>query len=287
MARRDEAGEEVSDPEREARDAARAAAEDDPAAHARAWLLSSTAGTLGTLCAGAGMDGWPFGSIVPFALDAHGRPLLLLAGIAAHTKNLRADARASLFVHERRDDDPQAGWRITVMGRARLVATHERAATLGAREAEIVAREELEEIEARYRERVPQAPDYLATHDFDFWRLSVDKVRYIKGFGKICWIEGAHVVRDPGGHGVREASAGVIAHMNADHEENMREMCRGLHGFSPQAAQMVAVDRGGFLLRSQGPDRLVSFSFGREVEAAGLRRAIIDVLQRARVAQEA
>src|SRR4030095_14249759 len=70
----------------------------DPASEVRQWLLSATTATLGTLAAEAEIEGWPFGSLAPFALAGDGTPLLLLSELAQHTRNLRRDARLSLFV---------------------------------------------------------------------------------------------------------------------------------------------------------------------------------------------
>src|SRR5256885_16163539 len=42
--------------------------------------------------------GFPFGSVMPYGLDAQGRPIFLISTMAMHTQNLRADPRASLLV---------------------------------------------------------------------------------------------------------------------------------------------------------------------------------------------
>lgn len=248
--------------------AAEAAAEgDDPATTARGWLLATSTATLCTTSVQRGIEGWPFGSVAPFALDAEGRPFVLIADIAAHTANLRRDPRASLLVRQPDEPgcDPQAGWRVTVMGTLVRVDGDE------------------DGLEARYVERVPAARQYRATHGFAFWRMdTVAKVRYIAGFGRITWLEGASVLRDPGGEGMAAAGPGAIAHMNEDHAENLREMCRGLYGFTPEAARMSAIDRAGFEVRTVGPERRLHFSFGREIGAGELRGAVIDVLRRAR-----
>ena len=48
------------------------------------------------------------------------------------------------------------------------------------------------------RGRVPAVDRYDETHGFAFWRMSeIDKVRYIAGFGKICWIDGAQLLTQP------------------------------------------------------------------------------------------
>ena len=44
------------------------------------------------------MEGWPFGSVVPYALDAQAWPILCASRLAEHTKNFAADSRVSLLV---------------------------------------------------------------------------------------------------------------------------------------------------------------------------------------------
>src|SRR5216683_5575058 len=61
--------------------------------------------------------GFPFGSVMPYGLDEHGRPIFLISTMAMHTQNLQADARASLLVTE--DDagaDPLGASRVTLVG---------------------------------------------------------------------------------------------------------------------------------------------------------------------------
>src|SRR2546422_7509877 len=66
------------------------------AERARTLVDQGRTGTLATLS--RKHPGHPFGSIMPYALDAEGRPLLLISSMAVHTQNLGADPRASLFV---------------------------------------------------------------------------------------------------------------------------------------------------------------------------------------------
>ncbi len=237
-----------------------------PAEDVRRWLIQHHSGALGTVHSGEGMEGWPFLSVVPFALDARGQPLLQLAGIAQHTRNAKADPRVSLLVQDpSTQGDPQRGWRVTLLG------------TLAPVEAA-----EQEEVLARFSERVPAALEYARQHDFAFYRLTPTRVRYIAGFGRICWVDAKDVLREPLGAGLVDAAAGAVAHMNADHGSTLLEICQGLHGFTPAQAEMVALDRTGFLVRTKGPERLVHCSFGREIDAGTLRQEVIGVLKRAR-----
>src|SRR4051794_6521063 len=75
---------------------------------ARVLLAAESVGVLSTLS--VHRAGFPYGSVTPYALSAEGAPLLLLSRLAAHTKNLLADPRASLFIGDRTAaEDPQAG----------------------------------------------------------------------------------------------------------------------------------------------------------------------------------
>ena len=85
--------------------------------HARQLLLKEYRGVLSTHS--QAMPGFPFGSVVPYCLDARGWPLLLISRIAQHTRNLKADARCSLLVGERAAEDVQAAGRLTLLAEAR------------------------------------------------------------------------------------------------------------------------------------------------------------------------
>jgi putative heme iron utilization protein len=263
---------------------------EDPAANARQWLIDNHVATLCTSSTRSGLDGYPFGSVVPYALTGEGKPVIYIATIAAHTANLRADNRASLFVRQPdTDGDPQNGWRLTVMGRMkRLAELHDEVSGKDEHVVERVCQAELDGIHARYLETTPWAKQYGLTHGFAYWRMSeIEAVRYIAGFGKICWLQGEEVVADAMAGGLDKASEGAVAHMNEDHRENMIEMVEGLYGFTPSSATMTRLDRLGFFLKTEAPDRLLHFSFGKAIDAGTLRPAVIDVLKKAREAKAA
>src|ERR1700730_8398382 len=79
-------------------------------------LLSLTSvATLSTLS--RKHSGFPFGSLMPYALDPAGRPIFLISTMAMHTQNLKADPRASLFVTQAAPDgDVLGAARVTLVG---------------------------------------------------------------------------------------------------------------------------------------------------------------------------
>jgi putative heme iron utilization protein len=137
---------------------------------ARELLAAESVGVLSTIS--VHRAGFPYGSVTPYALSAGGAPLLLLSSLAAHTKNLLADPRACLFVGDRTAaEDPQAGARISLLGRAARVTT----------DADADAR-------ARYVARWPKSAAYFQMSDFALWELTVEELRLIAGFGEIRWL---------------------------------------------------------------------------------------------------
>jgi len=115
--------------------------------------------------------GFPFASLAPYALSRAGEPLLLLSGLAQHTRNLRADPRACLFVQEAGQGASQDRARLAVLGRAGPVAAAD-----------------LEEARARYLARHPEAEAWAALGDFAPYLLAIEEAHLVGGFGQAGWI---------------------------------------------------------------------------------------------------
>ncbi len=261
--------------------AAAQAQADDPAARTKQWLLSTSSGALATLSCESGIEGFPFGSVVPFQLTAEGAPYVLVADIAAHTRNLKKDPRASLLVQEQGIGDPQSRWRVTLIGAMqRLVAPGDP----DRRDDDVELPERaLAELHARYRARVPAADEYTTTHGFRLWRMDVRRVRYIAGFGKICWIDPQAVRMDPD---LGAAAPGAVAHMNDDHTDAMKDLAHAAFGARPDGARMLTLEKTGFLVETTGPRpagaRLLWCPFGKEITPGEIRHEVVLLVKAAR-----
>src|ERR1700692_342539 len=92
-----------------------AVAEPSYAERARTLMYLGRIGSLSTLS--RKQPGFPFGSVMPYGLDDHGRPIFLISTVAMHTQNLQADPRASLLVtRDDTDGDPLGASRVTLVG---------------------------------------------------------------------------------------------------------------------------------------------------------------------------
>jgi heme iron utilization protein len=140
---------------------------DENAQQARDLMRSQRKGGLGTLDRATGS---PFVSMVSFALDVDGSPVLLLSALAKHTANLAADSRASLLLDSTNaTGDPTTGGRLTLTG------GFEKTDRPTARK--------------RFLARHPDATAYVDFGDFDLWRLDVAQGHFIGGFGRIVALD--------------------------------------------------------------------------------------------------
>lgn len=238
---------------------------------AKAFVKSEHDGMLCTLS--QKLDGWPFGSVAPYALTAAGEPLILISEIAEHTRNLRADARASFLVQASNTKDQQASARATLLGYALPVS-----------------QPFLEDAQRRYLEVVPNAASYYATHDFSLFKIQVSQVRFIGGFGNIHWIDGNEMID----HSVYQQFdtlaahvTGICNHMNEDHQDAMIAYAKAFASTDADSAKMIHVDSTGFDLIAihNNHHKHLRLNFAEPVTTPDeVRKAMVDMVRRARQA---
>jgi putative heme iron utilization protein len=220
---------------------------------ARRYLRRFRHGVLSTLS--KKFAGYPFGSVVPCVTDHAARPVILISGLAEHTKNIAADARVSLLVRDA-DIDPQEGARLTLIGDARPAGADGSA------------------IQTRYLRFFPAAERLLALGDFAFFHVEPVTLRYIGGFGAIHWITAASYAPPANTLGAIEDD--IIAHMNADHALALRDYCRHAGRQEPASISMVGIDCDGFDVRADAD--LLRFDFAQPVVDALAARAALAAL---------
>lgn len=136
---------------------------------ARAIVAAANHGALGTMA--SDHPGYPFVSMVPYALDEAGHVLLALSDLAEHAANLAKDDHASLLsLEDAGGKDPNAVGRVTLLGRCGVVPDAER-----------------DDVRARFLAAHANA-FYVDFDDFKLYRLTVEQVRYVGGFGRMSWV---------------------------------------------------------------------------------------------------
>jgi hypothetical protein len=122
------------------------------------------------------VEGFPFASAVPFVTDEHHRPVILISGLAEHSRNLAANPRASLMIAKSLGEGEMA--RVSLMGEVSLI------------DADPL-------LVARYLRYHPHAERFLQLGDFKFHRFDPARVLTVGGFAKASWLEGSRLIEAP------------------------------------------------------------------------------------------
>lgn len=212
--------------------------------------------------------GFPFGSLMPFAPDAAGRPIFLISSMAMHTQNLKADPRCSLFVSQPgADGDPLGAARATLIGSAEPVQEHEASS-----------------VREKYLARHDNSRYWVGFPDFSFFRLQPIDLYYVGGFGVMGWVGAAeyeNAAPDP----LAEVASGILAHMNVDHVDSMIILARAHAQLEASEATMTSIDRLGFYLRLKTNEGMkgTRINFPREVTTTEeIREVIVKMVSEAR-----
>src|SRR6266550_4411139 len=236
------------------------------AERARTLMYLGGIGSLSTLS--RKQPGFPFGSVMPYGLDDHRRPIFLISTMAMHTQNLQADPCASLLVtQEDAGGDPLGASRVTLVGNVLPVP-----------DAEVAEAREL------YLARHANSKYWVDFEDFSFYRMTVVDVYYVGGFGVMGWVSASDYDRsqpDP----LADSTTEIIQHMNADHSDALVLLARTFARIESTEATMTAVDRLGFHVRMKTPHGLrgARIAFLREASnPAETRKVLVEMVQQAR-----
>src|SRR5215211_5390473 len=221
----------------------------DAAGLGRELLRGIRSGALATFGADTGH---PFASLVTVATDHDGSPLLLLSRLAAHTRNLERDPRASILLAQTGKGDPLAHPRLTVMGRAE--------------------RSPEPRVRSRFLARHPKSALYAGFADFAFWRLRVEGAHLNGGFARAASLEPGDLLTNvEGAQDLLDAEEEILRRLPADHPDAPSLLATVLAGARPGAWVVTGLDPDGLDLaagertaRVRFPQRVASrASFGQ------------------------
>uniref|UniRef100_A0A7S3LN26 DUF2470 domain-containing protein n=1 Tax=Aplanochytrium stocchinoi TaxID=215587 RepID=A0A7S3LN26_9STRA len=212
---------------------------------------------------------YPYGSIINFVLDSDGKPYTFISRLAEHTANLLNDPRASVLVSQVQGlGDKLATARVTLVGRMLPI-------------------EKTEELVKKFIQVHPGAY-YAEFDDFMTFKLDVENIRYIGGFGEMSWVPSSDYIHseiDPVSGGI--AAKNAIDHMNKDHKDDVLSMARAYAGL-PEAteATILGLDRYGLDVLCILPDgkRRSRVTFEKRLESSDeIKQTIIDLTRKARM----
>lgn len=229
----------------------------DAAMAARALVRSRRSAALATALSTD--DGRPYASLVTYACDCDGSPILLLSQLSDHTRNLVAEPRTALLIEDAsRRANPQAGPRLTLLGRLTVDAEPR--------------------LRRRFLARQPGAGLYAGFTDFAIYRMSIERAHWVGGFAGARWLEGAHLFSDA----AAAAAIAVAEPELLDHANNACagtiDLCAARVGRRGTGWRMIALDPEGCDLARSGSFARLPFS-RPAVDAAALREMLSALAQ--------
>ncbi|XP_057722078.1 uncharacterized protein LOC130936105 [Arachis stenosperma] len=237
-----------------------------PVEEIRTFLDRSVRGMLSTHS--KKFEGYPSGSMVDFACDANGYPILAVSDLAVHTKDLAANPKCSLLVP--RDPEDRTDLVVILHGDAVSVPENDK-----------------EAVRAAYLARHPNA-FWVDFGDFHFLRIEPKVVRYVSGVatallgsGEFSPDEYKAAKVDP----LAQFSKPVASHMNKDHAEDTTVIVQHWTSVPVESAYMLDVDSVGFNVKAgyKGDTFKLRVPFPRRAEdRKDIKTLIVEMLQAAR-----
>ncbi len=216
-----------------------------PVATARRLVRGARTAAMSTL---ARRTGHPFGSLVTVACEPDGSPIVLLSTLAAHSRNLAEDPRASLLFVEGTIGDPQQGGRVTLTGRIERIG-------------------EDAEARRRYLTRNPDAGLYAGFADFAFFRLELEDCHLVAGFGRAMRVRREDFLVDTGAAGALIAAESALLASLGETPTRIAALALG-HGGDAGAWTVTGIDPAGFDLATtdDAGRRFLRVTFAAPVE---------------------
>ena len=211
--------------------------------------------------------GFPFASVMPYAIQPDGSPIFLISSMAVHTKNLESDPHATLLVIQGDGSDLLGAGRLSVMGTVRVVGD-----------------EQLADTREIYLAAHPNAANYIDFADFRLFQLTIADIYFVGGFGVMGWVGGSEFSASEADPLAPHANS-IMEHMNQDHQDALILLAANEMGGTIEAAKMISVDRYGFNVRVKRADGFEGgrVMFTRTVDMVDeVRELLIEMIQQVR-----
>ena len=175
---------------------------------------------------------FPFGSFITYITDQNRSVYIYASDLAEHTKNIHNNSKSCITIfNTNKDGDKQNSSRLSIMGHFQKVESND-----------------LNKCEKRFFKFLPESKKYSQTHDFNFYKMNPNKIRWIGGFGEIAWLNDKNwQISNPDWS---EEEGSMINHMNEDHNDVVVSCLKGFHNIDDEACSMIGINIDGYYIKS-------------------------------------
>ena len=186
-------------------------------------------------------DGYPFGSFVTYVTGVNREIYIYTSKIAQHTINIKNNPKSCLTISTTKgSDDKQDSARLSLIGNLKEIQPSN-----------------YEYCAQRFFKFLPESEKYSKMHDFDFYQLDIENVRWIGGFGEIAWLKRDNW-QETKNMWASKASE-MIEHMNSDHKNVISSGLNCIYGIKDKNAFMLELCIDGYFAKSKGKIYFIGF----------------------------
>ena len=165
-------------------------------------------------------NNFPFGSLITYITGQDRSIYIYASDIAEHTKNIHKNSKSCLTIFKiRENEDKQNSSRLSIMGDFKKIRNEK----------------DIENCKDRFFKFLPDSKTYSSMHDFNFYKMKPDKMRWIGGFGEIAWLKDKFWMSDNPDWSNEEIS--IVSHVNNDHKDVIIATLKGVHNIYDKNAE--------------------------------------------------
>ena len=187
-------------------------------------------------------NNFPFGSFITYVTGQDRSIYIYASDIAEHTKNIIKNSKSCLTIFKLKvNQDKQNSSRLSIMGDFKKIQNQE----------------DIENCKIRFFKFLPESKTYSNMHDFNFYKMKPNKIRWIGGFGEISWLKDKFWTSDNPDWSEDEDS--IVSHVNNDHKDVIIATLKGVHDIYDKNVEVLSLSIDGYFLKTKNKILFIPF----------------------------
>ena len=187
-------------------------------------------------------NNFPFGSFITYVTGQDRSIYIYASDIAEHTKNIIKNSKSCLTIFKLKvNQDKQNSSRLSIMGDFKKIQNQE----------------DIESCKIRFFKFLPESKTYSNMHDFNFYKMKPNKIRWIGGFGEIAWLKDKFWTSENPDWSEDEDS--IVNHVNNDHKDVVIATLKGVHDIYDKNVEVLSLSIDGYFLKTKNKILFIPF----------------------------
>ena len=189
-------------------------------------------------------NNFPFGSFITYVTGQDRSIYIYASDIAEHTKNIIKNSKSCLTIFKLKvNQDKQNSSRLSIMGDFKKIQNQD----------------DIESCKIRFFKFLPESKTYSNMHDFNFYKMQPNKIRWIGGFGEIAWLKDKFWTSENPDWSEDEDS--IVNHVNNDHKDVVIATLKGVHDIYDKNVEVLSLSIDGYYLKTNNEIFYIPFDY--------------------------